>query len=63
MKTKHFLLLCLACALPSLAAAQPAADIRGMVYDDVNANGTYDRGDKPLKGVAVSDGLNVTTTW
>lgn len=62
MKTQHFLLLCLACALPGLAAAQPAADIRGMVYDDVNANGTYDRGDKPLKGVAVSDGLNVTTT-
>lgn len=34
----------------------------GHVYVDANANGILDKGEKPLAGVAVSDGLNVTLT-
>lgn len=34
----------------------------GMVYVDANKNGKYDKGEKVLKGISVSDGLNVTKT-
>ena len=48
--------------VPAVLNAQSAAKLSGVVYDDINANGVYDRGDKPMKGVAVSDGLNVAKT-
>lgn len=38
------------------------ATFRGKVYVDSNRNGQYDKGEKVLKGVMVSDGLNVTKT-
>ncbi|MGM9802927.1 MAG: PQQ-binding-like beta-propeller repeat protein [Muribaculaceae bacterium] len=49
-------------AMPIAITAQTSGTIGGVVYDDVNANGIYDKGDKPMKDVAVSDGLNVTKT-
>lgn len=43
----------------SLAAS---ASYSGRVFVDKNQNGTYDKGEKLLRGVKVSDGLNVTVT-
>lgn len=34
----------------------------GHVFIDNNKNGTFDKGERPLKGIAVSDGLNVVQT-
>lgn len=34
----------------------------GRVFEDKNNNGLWDKGEKALKGVKVSDGLNVTVT-
>ena len=48
-------------ALLTISAAT-RAEHRGRVFDDRNANGIFDKGDKPLKGVKVSDGLNVAET-
>lgn len=48
-----------ACAAIFFSAA---AEHHGRVFDDRNANGIFDRGDRALKGVAVSDGINVTVT-
>jgi len=36
--------------------------VRGVVYDDLNANGRRDPGEPGLPGVAVSDGVNVVTS-
>lgn len=51
-------------ALLSGSAVPPdsAVACEGRVYVDANANGRYDRGERTLRGVAVSDGLNVVTT-
>lgn len=38
------------------------AEFTGRVYVDRNHNGVWDKGEKCLKGVAVSDGLNVVLT-
>lgn len=38
------------------------AEFTGRVYVDGNHNGVWDKGEKCLKGVAVSDGLNVVLT-
>ena len=45
-----------------LTAFTAHADYSGRVFADTNANGVLDRGEKPLKGVSVSDGLNVVKT-
>lgn len=39
-----------------------AVTITGMVYRDANKNGKYERGEKGIKGVAVSNGVSVTKT-
>ncbi len=54
---KTFLFSCfLAAALPSTAA------YTGHVYVDKNHNGVFDKGEKAMSGIQVSDGLNVTET-
>ena len=42
-----------------LSAAASAQPYKGRVYEDVNGNGSFDKADRPLKDVKVSDGLNV----
>ncbi len=56
------IILLAAIALPITLKAQSSAEVAGVVFNDINANGVYDKGDKPVKGVAVSDGLNVVKT-
>ena len=57
MKRKFYLMACLlGCSLVAQAAYQ------GHVYVDANRNGRYDKGEKLLQGVCVSDGLNVVKT-
>lgn len=54
---KTFLFSCLmAVAIPSMAA------YTGHVYVDKNNNGVFDKGEKTLSGIKVSDGLNVVET-
>lgn len=48
-------------ALVLLGSAH-AATVLGTVYADLNGSGRMDIGDKPLAGVAVSDGRQVVTT-
>ena len=48
-------------SLFTLTAFQSAA-FSGRVYNDCNRNGVFDKGDKPLYGICVSDGLNVVET-
>ena len=38
------------------------AQFRGTVYIDTDQSGTFDKGDKPLAGVMVTDGMNVVKT-
>ena len=38
------------------------AQFKGTVYVDTNQSGTFDKGDKPLAGVMVTDGMNVVKT-
>ena len=38
------------------------AQFKGTVYVDTNQSGTFDKGDKPLEGVMVTDGMNVVKT-
>ena len=45
-----------------LSAAASAQPYKGRVYEDVNGNGSFDKADRPLKDVKVSDGLNVVKT-
>ena len=47
------------CASATEPAAAAAACTRGHVYDDRNGNGRFDRGDRPLAGIAVSDGRRI----
>ena len=53
--------LCLFVLLSCISAASAAPHV-GKVFVDCNRNGIFDKGDKPLKGVSVSDGLNVVRT-
>lgn len=38
------------------------AQFKGTVYIDTDQSGTFDKGDKPLAGVMVTDGMNVVKT-
>ena len=49
-------------SLFALAVTATAAPYAGTVFDDRNGNGLFDKGDRTLAGVAVTDGLNVVTT-
>ncbi|MGL4326627.1 MAG: metallophosphoesterase N-terminal domain-containing protein, partial [Tannerellaceae bacterium] len=53
-------LFCFAASL--VACAANAQDYSGKVYNDTNKNGQFDKGEKPLSGVLVTDGLNVVKT-
>ena len=53
--------LCLSVLLLCVSAVS-AAPYTGRVFADYNNNGAFDKGDKPLKGVSVSDGLHVVST-
>lgn len=55
---KGLLILWLGWCLP-LAAQEM---YQGRVFEDRNRNGVFDKSDRPLKGVAVSDGWNVIKT-
>lgn len=56
---KVFVSACLLfCTLPQ----QAFAEHRGYVFADKNGNGVFDKGEKRLSGVAVSDGLTVVRT-
>lgn len=54
---KNILFLLLLAATTSATAAY-----NGRVFVDKNSNGPFDRGEKTLGGIKVSDGLNVTET-
>ncbi|WP_246149928.1 calcineurin-like phosphoesterase C-terminal domain-containing protein [Arenimonas fontis] len=54
------LVSCLLLALPALALPPPCNS--GHVYEDVNGDGRFDAGDRPLPGVAVSDGWRIQRT-
>ena len=58
MEKKKLILLLLSCAVITEAHAA----YQGRVYVDSNRNGIYDKGEKVLKGIRVSDGLNVVKT-
>lgn len=49
-------------ALLCCATFTASAAYTGRVFVDMNNNGVQDRGEKPMAGVAVSDGLNVVKT-
>ena len=50
-------------SLLSLLAVLPiSAEYTGRVYVDRNSNGQWDRGEKLLQGIKVSDGLQVVET-
>lgn len=57
MKNRLLLSLCMGCMAIGLQAQHT-----GRVFEDKNNNGTFDKGDRPLQGVAVSDGLQVVQT-
>lgn len=52
------ILLGMLLAFPSILSAQ----YTGKVYVDTNHNGRYDKGETLMKGISVSDGLNVVQT-
>ncbi|MGN0230228.1 MAG: PQQ-binding-like beta-propeller repeat protein [Muribaculaceae bacterium] len=52
------ILLAILMSLPMAALAQ----YHGTVFVDANRNGIFDKGERTMKGVAVSDGLNVVLT-
>lgn len=56
----HFfrILLCAGC----ISTALQAAPYSGRVFIDKNQNGVFDKGEKALAGIAVSDGLHVVKT-
>jgi hypothetical protein len=56
------LLMFVSCARTSVPEPSPGK-VTGVVFNDANRNGTFDKGrDKPLKGVAVSNGREVAIT-
>ena len=54
--------IAIACLSAITTLSTYAATHKGYVFVDANANGVFDKGEKPLKGVAVSDGLHVVQT-
>jgi hypothetical protein len=54
--------LCVVLVLPFAASAAAHACNAGVVYEDLNGNGTRDAGDPGLAGVRVSDGKRLVTT-
>lgn len=56
------LFLCLALAAPFAAAGTPPACHEGVVFEDVDADGTRDPGEAGLPGVRVSDGRRLVAT-
>ena len=59
MKTRF--LLALALFAPLLAAGGPK-NVKGYVYQDDNRNGVFDKTEKGIPGVAVSNGREVVLT-
>ncbi len=53
---------CLAAFLLAAAGAPQASPVHGIVFDDANANGTRDAGERGLGGVAVSNQADVAVT-
>lgn len=49
-------------ALLSCVAFSASAAYTGRVFVDKNNNGVFDKGEKPMAGIPVSDGLNVVKT-
>jgi hypothetical protein len=50
-------------ARPQIEVAQAARlDISGVVFEDADSDGVFDEGERPLPGVAISDGRSVKTT-
>lgn len=50
---------------PAVKATEPAAPLtmaKGVVFHDANGNEEYDSSEKPLEGICVSNGLEITTT-
>jgi hypothetical protein len=62
MTTASRLLLCLILSIPSAASAAPAACNAGVVYEDLNRNGTRDAVEPGIAGVRISDGKRVAAT-
>jgi len=60
MKSRLFTAVVVATA--TLGFSQPAATVRGVVFDDRNGNGARDAGEPGLAGVAVSNQADVATT-
>lgn len=52
----------IACVSAMITLTTQATTHVGRVFVDANKNGVFDAGEKPLKAVAVSDGLNVVQT-
>lgn len=52
----------LSIVLLTCTASFASAAYTGRVFVDKNKNGVFDKGEKPMAGVAVSDGLNVVKT-
>ena len=50
------------CVLSCMVAVDALAAYTGHVFVDKNGNGVFDKGEKTLSGVMVSDGLNVVKT-
>ena len=50
------------CVLSCMVAVDALAAYTGHVFVDKNGNGVFDKGEKTLSGVIVSDGLNVVKT-
>jgi outer membrane protein assembly factor BamB len=61
---RWIVLICLAIASAtgSVAAAKAPVVVTGIVFDDANANGKMDAGEKGLAGVRVSDGESIVRT-
>lgn len=61
MKKIH-LFICIILLLSANSVVALSAPFSGHVYLDKNGNNSYDKGEKGLSGVSVSDGLNVVQT-
>jgi hypothetical protein len=62
MKRFLFISFAVLFSLIFVTTTSMAVTVTGMVYKDVNKNGSYDQGEKGVKGVAVSNGVSVTKT-
>lgn len=63
MKLKRAFLPCAVMAATLIfSASASAAEARGVVYEDQNANGAREAGEPGIPGVAVSNGLQVVST-